>query len=226
MNIRLKTLCEFVEKNSIVADIGSDHGLVPIFLSENKIAKKVIATDISANSLSKLEEKLLYNEDINNIETRVSDGLDAIAEYEVDTLIISGMGGILVKNIIERNMDVAKSINTLILSPNNSLDILRKFLFENGFCVEDELDAFENGKYYQILKVRLGRDCYKNENEFIFGKHILSKKSKNLYKFLDKEYRKYCNIVDGIKSNSDNSQRISELNEKLNLMGSILNELR
>lgn len=226
MNNRLRKICDFVEKNSIVADIGTDHGIVPIYLSESGISKKIIATDISANSLSKLDEKLIYNDSIKNIETRVSDGLDCILEYEVDTLIISGMGGILVKNILEKNLKVAKSIRTLILSPNNSLDLLRKFLYDNGFCIVDEEDVFENGKYYQILKVKLGKDFYNNEIEYIFGKHILSKKSSNLYEFLDKEYKKYKNIVLGIEMNSHNKERILELNEKIELMGSILNDLR
>lgn len=226
MNIRLETLCKFVSENSIVADIGTDHGIVPIYLSENSIAKKVIATDISANSLSKLDEKLMLDDSITNIETRVSDGLDCMLEYEVDTLIISGMGGILIKNILDNNLKIAKSIETLILSPNNSADILRKYLYENGFAVVDELDVFENQKYYPILKVKLGKDHYNNENEFIFGKHILRKKSVNLYDFLTKEHKKYKNIVLGIENNSENKERIVELNEKIDLMGSIIDDLR
>lgn len=225
MNKRLTKICNFIEKNSIVADIGTDHGIVPLYLSENGISKKIIATDISANSLSKLNEKLELNDNIDNIETRVSDGLDCILVYEVDTLIISGMGGILVKNILEKNINVAKTIRTLILSPNNSLDLLRRYLFENGFLVVDEDDAFENGKYYQILKVRLGKDYYYNENEYVFGKHILRKKSVNLYDFLTKEHKKYKNIVLGIENNSENKERIVELNEKINLMGSIIDDL-
>ena len=90
---RLKLICDFVEKDSIVADIGTDHGLIPLYLSKNNISKKVIATDISKNSLSKLENILESNSFINCIDIRVSDGLNGLNEFEVDTIIISGMGG-------------------------------------------------------------------------------------------------------------------------------------
>ena len=103
-SLRLKIICDLVDYNSIVADIGTDHGIIPIELSKKSISKKIIATDISKNSLEKLEQKLLYNNNITNIDTRVSDGLDCLEEFEVDTIIISGMGGILIKEILEKNL--------------------------------------------------------------------------------------------------------------------------
>ena len=82
-SLRLKKICDLVDYNSIVADIGTDHGIIPIELSKKSISKKIIATDISKDSLEKLEQKLLYNNNIANIDTRVSDGLDCIEEFEV-----------------------------------------------------------------------------------------------------------------------------------------------
>ena len=118
-SLRLNEIFNLVDKNSIVADIGTDHGIIPIMLSKFNLAKKIIATDISENSLNKLKEKLKQNDNINNIETRVSDGLNSFFEYEIDTIIISGMGGILIKDILNTNLDIAKTAETLILSPNN-----------------------------------------------------------------------------------------------------------
>ena len=123
---RLKLICDFVEKDSIVADIGTDHGLIPLYLSKNNISKKVIATDISKNSLSKLENILESNSFINCIDIRVSDGLNGLNEFEVDTIIISGMGGILISEILKSSINIAKSANRIILSPNNSLYHLRE----------------------------------------------------------------------------------------------------
>ena len=143
-SLRLNEIFNLVDKNSIVADIGTDHGIIPIMLSKFNLAKKIIATDISENSLNKLKEKLKQNDNINNIETRVSDGLNSLFEYEIDTIIISGMGGILIKDILNTNLDIAKTAETLILSPNNSLDVVRKFLVNNNFKIIDEKDVFEN----------------------------------------------------------------------------------
>ena len=147
-SLRLKIICDLVDHNSIVADIGTDHGIIPIELSKKSISKKIIATDISKNSLEKLEEKLLYNNNITNIDTRVSDGLDCLEEFEVDTIIISGMGGILIKEILEKNLHIAKTANYLILSPNNSLDVLRKFLFENNLLTNHIGKIIQ--KYFRI----------------------------------------------------------------------------
>lgn len=214
---RLNAIAELVYSNSIVADIGTDHGLIPIFLSENNIAKKIIATDISEKSLSKLVDKLEEKYWINNIETRVTDGLDGIKKYEVDTIIISGMGGNLIKDILKNNLDIAKSANNLILQPNISIFELRKFLHENGFKIIDERDVIENGKYYQIIKTEVGMEKYKEDYDYEFGKILIENKSSNLLIYL----KKYINakkrvILDLQKKDSFNvEKRILELNENI-----------
>ena len=213
--LRLKKICNLVDENSIVADIGTDHGIIPIELSKN---------DISEDSLEKLEQKLIYNSNIVNIETRVSDGLDCFNEFEVDTIIISGMGGILIKEILERNLTVAKSANNLILSPNNSLDVLRKFLLQNNFVIEKEDDVIENKKYYQILKVKRGKDFYRNDYEYLYGKLLIKNKSENLKLFLENELKKYRDIIDKISIESKNNKRIIEITNLINKIRGILDE--
>ena len=223
-SLRLKKICNLVDENSIVADIGTDHGIIPIELSKNNMSKKIIATDISEDSLEKLEQKLIYNSNIVNIETRVSDGLDCFNEFEVDTIIISGMGGILIKEILERNLTVAKSANNLILSPNNSLDVLRKFLLQNNFVIEKEDDVIENKKYYQILKVKRGKDFYRNDYEYLYGKLLIKNKSENLKLFLENELKKYRDIIDKISIESKNNKRIIEITNLINKIRGILDE--
>ena len=223
-SLRLKKICNLVDENSIVVDIGTDHGIIPIELSKNNISKKIIATDISKSCLEKLEQKLIYNSNIVNIETRVSDGLDCFDEFEVDTIIISGMGGILIKEILEKNLNVAKSANNLILSPNNSLDILRKFLLHNNFVIEREDDVIENKKYYQILKVKRGKDFYRNDFEYLYGKLLIKNKSENLKLFLENELKKYTDIADKISKQSKNNKRIIEITNLINKIRGILDE--
>lgn len=223
-SLRLKKICNLVDENSIVADIGTDHGIIPIELSKNNMSKKIIATDISKSCIEKLEQKLIYNSNIVNIETRVSDGLDCFDEFEVDTIIISGMGGILIKEILEKNLNVAKSANNLILSPNNSLDILRKFLLHNNFVIEREDDVIENKKYYQILKVKRGKDFYRNDYEYLYGKLLIKNKSENLKLFLENELKKYRDIIDKISIESKNNKRIIEITNLINKIRGILDE--
>lgn len=223
-SLRLNEIFNLVDKNSIVADIGTDHGIIPIMLSKFNLAKKIIATDISENSLNKLKEKLKQNDNINNIETRVSDGLNSFFEYEIDTIIISGMGGILIKDILNTNLDIAKTAETLILSPNNSLDVVRKFLVNNNFKIIDEKDVFENSKYYQILKVSYGKDLFYEDYEYNYGKMLIKNKSKNLKLFLENELNKYSLIIDKIEKSSMNTKRIDDINIIIKDIKVVLNE--
>lgn len=224
-SLRLNKIFNLVNKNSIVADIGTDHGIIPIMLSKSSFAKKIIATDISKNSLNKLEEKLKLNKNITNIETRVSAGLDSFFEYEVDTIIISGMGGILIKDILNSNINIAKSAENLILSPNNSLEIVRKFLIENNFKIIDEVDVYEKSKYYQILKVSYGKDIIYKDYEYLYGKILIEKKSKNLKTFLENELVKYEFISNKIKTSSLDNQKLDNINEDIKVIRKVLNEL-
>ncbi|MCI5997516.1 MAG: class I SAM-dependent methyltransferase [Peptoniphilaceae bacterium] len=223
ISLRLKKICDLVDNNSVVADIGTDHGIIPVYLSKEKVSKKIIATDISKNSLEKLNKKLLFDKTLNNIETRVSDGLDSFKEFEIDTIIISGMGGVLIRDILLSNLNIAKSANYLILSPNNSLDILRKFLLENSFTIENESDVFENNKYYQILKVKVGKELYKYDYEYIYGKLLIKNKSENLKLFLKNELKKYNLILDKIDKNTS-EQSYLKIEDKICVIRSILNE--
>lgn len=223
-SLRLNEIFNLVDKNSIVADIGTDHGIIPIMLSKFNLAKKIIATDISENSLNKLKEKLKQNDNIKNIETRVSDGLNSFFEYEIDTIIISGMGGILIKDILNTNLDIAKTAETLILSPNNSLDVVRKFLTNNNFKIIDEKDVFENSKYYQILKVTYGKDLFYEDYEYNYGKILIKNKSKNLKLFLENELNKYSLIIDKIEKSSMNTKRIDDINIIIKDIKVVLNE--
>lgn len=223
-SLRLNEIFNLVDKNSIVADIGTDHGIIPIMLSKFNLAKKIIATDISENSLNKLKEKLKQNNNIKNIETRVSDGLNSFFEYEIDTIIISGMGGILIKDILNNNLDIAKTAETLILNPNNSLDVVRKFLTNNNFKIIDEKDVFENSKYYQILKVSYGKDLFYEDYEYNYGKILIKNKSKNLKLFLENELNKYSLIIDKIEKSSMNTKRIDDINIIIKDIKVVLNE--
>ena len=117
---RLEKIVELVDENKKIADIGSDHGITAIKIYEEKNPKKVIATDISKNSIQKLVDKLHYNK--YNIETMVADGIKELPE-DVEQIIISGMGGILISNIIEEGIDIAKNAEKLIIQANNSLAV-------------------------------------------------------------------------------------------------------
>ena len=224
---RLEEIINLVEDKSIVADIGTDHGIVPYELIKSNKAKKVIASDISEKSLDKLREKLDYLDEPEKIILNVSDGLDNLNEYQVDTIIISGMGGNLIVDILNKNIDVAKSANCLILGANNSLSVLRKFLHDNSFEIIEEVDLFENDKYYQIIKIKVGKQLFSNDYEYEFGKFLIDNKSENLKQYIKQQIENKKTILWNIsEKDSDNVKNaIDNINVEIKELEKVLNKI-
>ncbi|MCR2044933.1 tRNA (adenine(22)-N(1))-methyltransferase [Anaerosalibacter massiliensis] len=195
LSLRLITIKNFVKENSIVADIGTDHGYIPGYLIENNISKKVIATDISKGSLDKAIEyieKIGYKE---YIDTRLGNGLEVLKPYEVDTIIIAGMGGLLIKDIIEKDLEITKTINNFIFQPMGAAEELRKYLYENNFKIIDEKIIKEDGKYYEIIYVSRGKDYIEDEIYYEISKKLLDKKDPVLREFIEFKINKTEEIL-------------------------------
>ncbi|MFR9274742.1 tRNA (adenine(22)-N(1))-methyltransferase [Finegoldia magna] len=225
--LRLEEIIKLVDEYSIVADIGTDHGIVPYELVKSAKAKKVIASDISEKSLDKLREKLDYLDEPEKIVLNVSDGLDNLNEYQVDTIIISGMGGNLIVDILNKNLDIAKSANCLILGANNSLALLRRFLHENSFEIIEEVDLFENDKYYQIIKAKVGKQLFVNEYEYEFGKYLIDNKSEYLKKYINQQIENKNNILSNLSDKNSDSVKsaIENINVEVNELEKVLNKI-
>ena len=201
LSLRLITIKNFVKENSIVADIGTDHGYIPGYLIENNISKKVIATDISKGSLDKAIEyieKIGYKE---YIDTRLGNGLEVLKPYEVDTVIIAGMGGLLIKDIIERDLEITKTINNFIFQPMGAAEELRKYLYENNFKIIDEKIIKEDGKYYEIIYVSRGKDYIEDEIYYEISKKLLDKKDPVLREFIEFKINKTEEILKELEKN-------------------------
>ncbi len=221
---RLKTIINFIDHNSIVADIGTDHGVVPIYLVEENIAKKVIATDISKPSLEKLKNKLQDKSGSLNIETRCSDGLESILPFEVDTIVISGMGGVLIEEILSHSINIAKTANRIILQPNNGADHLRRWLLNNGFYIVEEKDLYENKKYYTVLSVQTGIERTYSDKEYLYGRRLIESQSPVLFQYL-KSLQKEKEIILSklIKVGSSSAEtRIDELKKEITEIEEVL----
>lgn len=150
---RLQYIVDFVTYFETIADIGCDHGYVCIELIKNNKVKKAIASDISYPSLKKTIDFVKVNNIDDRIETRVGDGLDVLNKDEVDAVIVAGMGGVLISDILKKNYNLKfKEKNPLlILQPVQQVKDLRYYLYENKFEIVDEDIVFDMGKYYNII---------------------------------------------------------------------------
>lgn len=227
---RLQHIVDIVTYFDTIADIGCDHGYVCIELIKNKKVKKAIASDISYPSLKKTIDYVKENNIEDKIETRVGNGLEILSTDEVDAVIIAGMGGVLISDILKNNYD-AKFVEKdplLILQPVQQAKDLRYYLYENKFEIVDEDFILDMGKYYNLivakkinkvssdyLYIKSCKDVYMEYGILnIAKKNILLKKelenkiinSRSLFKELEQKQVKNSSI-------SMLSQKIKEMEE-------------
>ena len=149
----MKAVASMVTPGSVLADVGTDHGYVPISLVQRKKIQKAIAMDVNKGPLQRAKEHIAECQLEEYIETRLSDGVQKLEAGEVDAILIAGMGGELVIHILSEGMEVCRSAKELILQPQSELGKVRKFLRENNFEIIDEDMIIEEGKYYPMMKV-------------------------------------------------------------------------
>ena len=142
---RLYTVATLVPKGSRVADIGTDHGHLPIYLIREGICPFCLACDIKEKPLENARENIAKT-GTSNIETRLGAGLVPVSPDEVDCITIAGMGGEVISAILEESPWVRNEKYTLILQPMTSADALRRYLCEKGFNIESETAVEENRK--------------------------------------------------------------------------------
>lgn len=168
---RLSRIAANCDPVRVAADIGCDHGFLCAQLLQTGRAEKTIAADISAGSLAKakaLAEQLGFTE---QMECRLGDGLGVLEPGEAEGIVIAGVGGPLIMSILERGWRVARTARYLVLCPHNYPDSLRQYLNDSGFLIEREEISREKGKFYPILKVRVGQEPAYSPMELLVGRN-------------------------------------------------------
>jgi len=198
---RLKKIADFVPINSIVADIGTDHGYVPKYLIDKGISKLVIATDISRGSLQKTIDYIREENLEDQIEARLGDGLEPILPFQADTGVIAGMGGLLIVEILEKSMAVAKILNRLILQPMVGSVELRRFLHGAGFQIIDEDLVKEGDKYYEIIVAKVGLQKFANEFDYEISPVLMKKGNPLTKEMVETRLSIHEKIMDTLRDN-------------------------
>lgn len=219
---RLENIANLVEKGKSVIDIGTDHGLVPLYLAKNNISKDIIATDISAKSLKKLEDKLDKNLE-NIIKTEVCDGLDGIDIKENQIAIIAGMGAITIIDILSKDIDKVKNFDYVICEGNIGNEKLRKFLNENNFIIDRDFLIKDGRKHYDIIRFKNGKDRRLSLGEIYFGKFIYSENNPLLIKRIEQIYNKNLKFKENIEKYSKDKEGLDLINERLEAIREVKN---
>ncbi len=187
INDRLKAIGDLVEANSFCLDVGCDHALLDIYLVKKKKNIKCIASDIAEGPVEAAKKNIKREKLENEIEVRLGDGLDTYSD-DVNTVIISGMGGRSIIGILKYKMNIVKKIDTFILSPNNYQIDVKKFLTKNGFYIDDEVLVKEKKFIYQILVFKKGKRHY-TKRDYFFGPILLQKKGSLFNEYYSRELK-------------------------------------
>ena len=186
---RLQAVADLVSPGMRLADIGTDHAYIPIYLMENEKIPQAIAMDINKGPLERAEEHIKAHGLEHQIQTRLSDGMAKLQAGEADCAVIAGMGGALMIKILEEGRETAFQLQELVLQPQSELKKFRIYLLENGYRVLTEDIVCEDGKYYPMMKVKPGEmtgESWKPE-ELEYGKYLLDTAHPVLKQFLERE---------------------------------------
>lgn len=195
---RLKAIAEQIPQCNILSDIGTDHAYIPIYAVTNSICNKSLAADLRPGPLKMASANIIKHGLNDRIETRLGNGLEPIMLDECDTIVIAGMGGVLIRDILSTSMEKAQAAETLLLQPNNAVEALRKWLYESGFEIMNEIIAFDMGKLYCIIKAQwTGKPCVKDQFAYLIGEKVFDGNQPYLRRYLLKKLRELDVIIEG-----------------------------
>lgn len=224
-----------------ICDVGTDHAYIPIYLVQSGANPSALAMDLREGPLSRADEHIRDYHLEDRIATRLSDGIEALQDWEADSLIIAGMGGEVVLHILKAFPEKCRHFKEMILQPQSDVDKVRRYLRENDFKIVDEDMILEDGKYYPMFKVvplSCGESWQKmKENARIvcdlYGPLLLRNGNPVLRKFLVKENKTLRSIQVGLETQTQTESiaiRLKEVELQLayneaaySIMGEIIN---
>ena len=214
---RLNWIIDKLNKVDVIMDVGTDHGYIPIYLVKNNIASKVIASDINKDPLKKAKINASLDGVLDKIDLRLGGGLSPLNNKEANAVIIAGMGGNLIRDILENDLDKVKNLDYLILQPAQNPEVLRKYLYNNNYEILEEDICLDENKYYEIFKIKYKKGDYISLDDIFYeiSPNMLSKKLPLLKSYIESKIQKNKRVMEFIKDDTEHAiERKNELKEK------------
>ncbi len=179
LSLRLKVVASLVENGARLADIGSDHAFLPTFLIEEGRIDFAVAGEVVKGPFEIAKTHVQKSGLEDHIHVRLANGLAAIeAADQIDTIVIAGMGGLLISEILEAGVKKIKPNMRLILQPNNHEDTLREWLIEHQFAIKTEKIVYDAEKFYEMIVAEpAGEKMKLSELDLKFGPYLRREKS-------------------------------------------------
>lgn len=222
LSVRLKTVAQAVTPGNRVADVGTDHGYVPIYLVQKDCSPGGIAVDVNKGPLEKAQKHIQKEGLGKKIATRLGNGLAPIEPEETDTIVIAGMGGDLICKILKAKPEFLAEGKEFVLQPQSEWFKVRRLLKEYRYKIEKEWFLKEDGKYYVIIKAKPEKTRTDNESvtdgdmERIYeqyGRYLIETKNPVLKEYIEKEKNKKERIATELEKLIKNVT-VTEITEK------------
>lgn len=228
LSARLRCIAGHVISGKTMADIGCDHGYLPVELVQSGRIPGGIAADVNASPLERAREYIALSGLGECIDTRLGNGLEALSVGEAATIVVAGMGGHLISDLLKAECSVALSAQRLILQPMRNSEQVRHFLGENGFCIEVEDLVAEDRRIYEIIVAAPGRMCFSNPLDLELGYPPARRCDALFHQFVTDKIHKEEKIL---AENSDKKGEFSRRQytksvQRLTALREVLNEMQ
>ena len=216
---RLQFIAEHIDKCRCIIDVGTDHGYIPIYCVKHNLCDSAIASDINRDPVKKAEMNAALEGVKERIQVRLGGGLEVIEKGEAEGVVIAGMGGNLIRDILENDIEKTESFKFLILQPAQNPEVLREYLYNNGYEIIEEDLCLDEGIYYELFKVRKSKHSEKCDLDSIYyeiSPRLLKDKNKLMFSYLESKEKKYTKILGFIKDSSESAlNRKNDIENKL-----------
>ncbi|HBH3639143.1 TPA: SAM-dependent methyltransferase [Clostridioides difficile] len=198
---RLLEIASLVSDGKKIADIGTDHGYIPVYLlKEGKVPFAVLA-DVNKGPLDNAHKEVIQNNLLDKVDLRLGSGIEILEIGEVEEVIIAGMGGILISELLEAKKEVAHNVEKLILQPMQAQEELRYYLLNNGYEILEEVLVREDFRIYEIIVAKYTGKNTIIEDEIYYkvGIKLLENKDSLFNDFIEKKIKTYSSIVNKLE---------------------------
>jgi tRNA (adenine22-N1)-methyltransferase len=217
---RLMFIANHIDECNSIIDVGTDHGYIPIYAVKKGLCKTAIASDINRDPVKKAKFNIALEGVEDRIGVRLGGGLETVQKGEVEAVVIAGMGGNLIRDILERDKNKLPLYKFMILQPAQNPEILREYLYTNGYEILTEDLCLDEGIYYELFKVMKVQRQGKIELDPIYyeiSPVLLKNKHKLMSSYLRNKEEKYEKILGLINENSDSARsRKADIKNKIN----------
>ena len=199
---RINGIGQMIQKGMVVADIGTDHAFLPVYLIENDICEKVYACDVADGPLEAARKTIAERNMDEEIIVIQSDGFDCVPD-DANVAVLAGMGFYTVEGIFERNIEKLDQFKQIIIEVNRNVKEMRQYISEHHYTIQNEEIIYDRGHYYFVIDMNTTYHDEYNEVEIQCGPILLNKKEKDYIEYIDIRLKQLEEYISKSKCDND-----------------------